>query len=46
MKKIEYMAPEMEVIEIKIQGNVLLNTSSDETPGVSGEEIDDPNGAG
>ena len=46
MKKIQYMTPEMEVVEIKMQGNVLLNTSSNETPGVSEEEIDDPNGAG
>lgn len=40
------MTPEMEVVEIKMQGNVLLNTSSNENPGVSEEEIDDPNGAG
>lgn len=46
MKKIQYLIPEMEVVEIKMQGNVLLNTSSNETPGVSEEEIDDPNGAG
>ena len=46
MKKIQYLIPEMEVVEIKMQGNVLLNTSSDETPGISEEEIDDPNGAG
>ncbi len=46
MKKTAYMAPELEVVEIKIQGNILLNTSSDEVPTVSDEEIDDPNGAG
>lgn len=46
MKKTAYISPEMEVVEIKMQGNVLLNTSSTETPGFSDEEIDDPNGAG
>ncbi len=46
MKKTVYMSPELEVVEIKIQGNILLNTSSNESPNISGEEIDDPNGAG
>ena len=35
MKKIEYMAPEMEVIKLKMKMNVLLDTS--------GGEINDPN---
>ena len=34
MKKIEYMAPEMEVVEIKLMDNILTTS---ETPGVGGE---------
>lgn len=42
MKKIEYNTPEMEVIKLKMQGNVLLSTSSDETPGFSDTPAGDP----
>lgn len=33
MKKIDYQTPEMEVVEIKMNGNVLLNASYKEGPG-------------
>ena len=46
MKKIEYMTPEMEVVKINMSINVLLSTSSNDTPGITDEEEDDDNGAG
>ena len=41
MKKIEYQAPEMEVVKMVYSKAVLLNTSSDETPGVGGSGDDE-----
>ena len=41
MKKIEYQAPEMEVVKLVYSRNVRLSTSSDETPGVGGESDDE-----
>jgi hypothetical protein len=40
MKKIEYQAPEMEVVKFIHKDNLLLNTSSDETPGIGGEGVE------
>ena len=42
MKKIEYLTPETEVLEIHYTENLMLTTSTDETPGVSEEPVDDP----
>lgn len=44
MKKIEYNAPEMEVVELSISSNVLLSTSSDDVPGIGGEGDDEEGG--
>ena len=37
MKKIEYQAPEMEVMKLNIRTDVLLGTSTDEVPEIGGE---------
>ena len=44
MKKIEYQAPEMEVVKMVYSKAVLLNTSSDETPGIGAEGDDEEDG--
>lgn len=44
MKKMEYKTPEIEVIEIDLRNEVLLSTSSDDTPGVGGEGDDEEAG--
>lgn len=44
MKKIEYNAPEIEVIKLELGSDVLLSTSSDDTPGVGGEGDDEEAG--
>lgn len=44
MKKNEYMAPEMEVIEIEMDGNVMLTTSSNDNPSIGGEGDDEEAG--
>ena len=46
MKKIEYMVPEMEVVDMKFNYNILLSTSDNSVPSITDEEVDDPNGAG
>lgn len=38
MKKIEYMAPEMEVIELKSKVNLLSASDPGEGPGGSGDD--------
>jgi hypothetical protein len=40
MKKIEYVAPEMEILDLKLNCNVLLETS-DGGPGFDPEPSDD-----
>ena len=40
MKKIEYMAPEMEVIKIQVE-NAMLTVSTGEGQGGTGQEFDD-----
>ena len=40
MKKIDYQAPEMEVIELQMKGSVLLETSTDQ-PGFDPEPVDE-----
>ena len=44
MKKIEYQAPEMEVVKMVYSKAVLLNTSSDETPGIGGSSDEEEAG--
>ena len=42
MKKIAYITPEMEIVELKLNAAVLLNQSYTDGPGVGGEgPIDD-----
>ena len=42
--KIEYLAPEMEVLEIKLNTNVLLSTSNHEGPEIGGVGDDEEAG--
>ena len=44
MKKMEYMAPEIEVLEVELANDVLLVTSSDEVPGIGGVGNDEEAG--
>lgn len=44
MKKIEYNAPEIEVIKLELRSDVLLTTSSDDTPSIGGEGDDEEAG--
>ncbi len=44
MKKLDYMIPQMELIELDLNSNVLLTTSSDDTPGIGGEGDDEEAG--
>ena len=46
MKTMNYTAPEMEIVKLKMAMDVMLTVSTDEVPGVSNEEVDDENGAG
>lgn len=41
MKKIEYQAPVMEVVKMVYSKSVLLETSSNETPGIGGGSDDE-----
>ena len=44
MKKMDYMTPSNVVIKLQLSSSVLLNTSSNETPGVGGEGDDEEAG--
>ena len=47
MKKIAYITPEMEIVELKLSAAVLLNQSYADGPGISDEPgSDDPDDVG
>ena len=44
MKKLDYITPSNVVVKLQFNRSVLLNTSSNETPGIGGEGDDEEAG--